>query len=66
MCTNDNTDGALTPMTTAKVPAGTYPISITVDPTGRFAYVANNQSANISQYTIGTDGSLGRPKLCAR
>jgi 6-phosphogluconolactonase len=29
-----------------------YPVSITVDPTGKFAYIANMNSDNISAYTI--------------
>jgi lactonase family protein with 7-bladed beta-propeller len=34
------------------VPAGTTPESMTVDPTGRFAYVVNSGSDNVSMYTI--------------
>src|SRR2546426_74443 len=44
------------PMATATVAAGTSPRSVTVDPSGKYAYVANFNSANVSQYTIGTDG----------
>jgi 6-phosphogluconolactonase (cycloisomerase 2 family) len=40
--------------------AGTVPVSVTVDPSGRYAYVANSGASNsVSQYTIGSDGSLG-------
>ncbi len=35
--------------------AGTSPIYITIDPTGKFAYVANYNSHNISAYRIDTD-----------
>ncbi len=45
-------------MTTPTVPAGSGPFSITVDPSGKFVYVANDLSDNVSQYTIGPDGSL--------
>jgi len=31
---------------------------VTVDPSGRYAYVANGGGNNLSQYTIGADGSL--------
>ena len=33
-------------------PAGTTPASVTVDPTGRFAYVTNSGSTSVSVYTI--------------
>jgi len=42
----------------ATVATGTYPYSVTVDPTGQYAYVANYNSANVSQYTIGSTGAL--------
>ncbi|HJY77042.1 MAG TPA: beta-propeller fold lactonase family protein [Burkholderiales bacterium] len=57
--TIDATTGALTaidaiPGTVAidNFAAGTGPQSVTVDPSGKFAYVANNASNNISAYTI--------------
>lgn len=40
------------------VGTGTSPVSITVDPSGRFAYVANYGSANISTYTIDSTKGL--------
>jgi DNA-binding beta-propeller fold protein YncE len=40
------------------VAAGTNPFSVTIDPSGQFAYVANVSSNNISVYTVGSDGSL--------
>ena len=45
------TTGALT-ANGAPVAAGTDPISITVGPTGAYAYVVNYTSANITPYTI--------------
>jgi DNA-binding beta-propeller fold protein YncE len=45
-------------MTPLTVTAGTNPYAVTVDPTGKFVYVANNGSTNISQYTIGAGGVL--------
>jgi 6-phosphogluconolactonase (cycloisomerase 2 family) len=57
-------DGSLTPMTPPTVLMGTgagilyYPFSITVHPSGKWAYVANNQKGNVNQYTIGPNGTL--------
>ena len=45
-------------MATATVAAGPSPMAVTVDPSGRYAYVANGGGNNVSQYTIGADGSL--------
>jgi 6-phosphogluconolactonase len=44
----DGTTGALTPVVGSPFPAGTGASSVTVDPTGQFAYVANAGSANVS------------------
>jgi 6-phosphogluconolactonase (cycloisomerase 2 family) len=52
------TPGALTPLTTPTIAAGTKPFSVSVEPTGQYAYVANYGSANVSEYTIGTGGQL--------
>jgi DNA-binding beta-propeller fold protein YncE len=56
------TGGALMPMTPLSVPAGIGPVSVTVDPSGKYAYVVNHNTAlaigTISQYTIGTTGML--------
>src|ERR1039457_3274526 len=43
--------GALNPMVTASVTAGTQPYAIAVDSTGHYAYVVNYGSSNLSQYT---------------
>ncbi|MEO8133622.1 MAG: beta-propeller fold lactonase family protein [Betaproteobacteria bacterium] len=54
---NANT-GALTALG-IPVAAGTIPISIAVDPSGKFAYVANNRSNDVSAFTINpTTGAL--------
>ena len=52
----DNASGRLKYI--GKAAAGSNPRSVTVDPSGRFAYVANQTSNNVSQYTIGADGAL--------
>ena len=41
-----------------RVAAGDGPRSVTVDPSGSYAYVANTYDKTISQYTIGFDGTL--------
>jgi DNA-binding beta-propeller fold protein YncE len=38
----------------ATIAAGTYPISVTVHPSGKFAYVANESSNSLSVYSINT------------
>jgi DNA-binding beta-propeller fold protein YncE len=53
------TTGALTPISGSPFPAGVGPSSVTVHPTGPFAYVANGAADNVSAYTIaGTTGTL--------
>jgi YVTN family beta-propeller protein len=57
MYTIDATNGALT--STGTITAGTYPVSVAVDPAGEFAYVANYGSNDVSMYTIdATTGAL--------
>ncbi len=59
MYTINATTGALTSIGT--IAAGTSPISMAVDPAGKFAYVANsrNQTGSVSMYTINaTTGAL--------
>lgn len=51
-------DGSLTTMTPATAAVGTLADSVTVDPTGKYAYVTRGTDGNISQYAIGVDGSL--------
>ncbi len=48
--------GVLTALTT--ITAGTNPVSVTVDNSGQYIYVANYGSNNVSQYTIGSGGVL--------
>ena len=55
--TIDGTIGVLTPVAGSPFEAGSASVSVTVDPTGQFAYVANFLSNDISAYTI--DGSTG-------
>lgn len=45
-------------MPTATVGAGKNPVSVVVDPSGRYAYVANQGSKNVSQYMIDANGGL--------
>jgi DNA-binding beta-propeller fold protein YncE len=61
--TIDSTSGALTPISGSPFPAGLVPKSVAVDPSGRFAYVANGgrfpRPGNVSAFTIdSTTGSL--------
>ena len=45
----------------AAVAAGAGPISVTVDPSGKFAYVANSNSNNVSAYTINASTGVLTP-----
>jgi 6-phosphogluconolactonase (cycloisomerase 2 family) len=59
--TFDATTGALTPIAGSPftlAPAGTAPESLTMDPAGKFLFVANMNSDNISAFTVNADGSL--------
>jgi DNA-binding beta-propeller fold protein YncE len=50
---------ALTNVSGSPFPAGAGPLAVTVDPTGKFAYVANNGSHNVSAFSIdATSGGL--------
>ncbi len=63
--TINTTNGVLTPMMPAAVSTasvGTAPSYITVDPTGRYAYVTTFGFDNILRYAIGTDGTLSDPQ----
>lgn len=58
------TTGTLTSM--GAIAAGTDPLSVAVDPTGKFAYVANSSSNDVSMYTIdATTGTLTSVGLTA-
>jgi 6-phosphogluconolactonase (cycloisomerase 2 family) len=57
------TDGSLSPMTPPTVTAGgPGAASITIDPTGKYAYATSGDtglgSRSVAQYTIGADGTL--------
>ncbi len=57
MFTINSTTGALTSI--GIIAAGTNPLSVAVDPTGKFAYVTNFGSNDVSMYTIdATTGAL--------
>src|SRR5258708_2895786 len=45
-------------MRSGAVAAGLNPQSLAVDPAGKYVYVANKAGNSVSQYAIGTDGSL--------
>jgi 6-phosphogluconolactonase len=53
MYTINAATGALTSIGT--IVAGTDPVSVAVDPTGKFAYVTNSGSNDVSMYTINTN-----------
>jgi len=50
--TIDANTGALTPVGPPVATGGTISFSVTIDPTGEFAYVANFGSNNVSAFTI--------------
>jgi len=57
--TFNTTSGALTPITGSPFVAGPRPIKLTVDPTGRFAYVANRDDETLNAYSVDqTTGAL--------
>jgi DNA-binding beta-propeller fold protein YncE len=59
--TIDSTTGALTQLSNSPFAAGAVPFSVAVDPSGKFAYVANSHSNNVSAYTINsTTGALSQ------
>ena len=45
-------------MATPTVASVWAPFSVTVDPSGQYAYVTTYGSDTVSQFTIGADGSL--------
>jgi 6-phosphogluconolactonase (cycloisomerase 2 family) len=57
--TIDPTTGALVPMSTPSVLTAQHPWPVAIDPSGRYAYVASNETNSVSQYLIdGTTGAL--------
>ena len=54
------TTGALTGLVSSPFPTGQYPVAITIEPRGKYVYVANYNSATVSSYTLNlANGSLG-------
>jgi 6-phosphogluconolactonase len=54
-----NADGSLTPMNNSPFTTGLFPVGVTVDPRGKFLYVANFSSGTVGAYTI--DQNSGNP-----
>jgi len=52
----DSETGALKSIGT--IATGSSPVSVTVDPSGKFVYVVNSGSDDVSMFTIGADGTL--------
>jgi 6-phosphogluconolactonase len=50
--------GSLTLLAQSVPTGGTSPLYLTLDPQGRFLYVVNTHSDDISAYAVGSDGSL--------
>jgi 6-phosphogluconolactonase len=53
------TNGSLVPMTNSPFATGIFPVGLTIDPRGKFLYVANFTSSTIGAYAI--DTSTGTP-----
>src|SRR5260221_14511632 len=53
-------NGAVTQLTSLGSPfvAGAFPVSVAVDPTAKFAYVANEGENTVWAYSIGANGAL--------
>ncbi len=56
---NINNDGSLTPMVNSPFPTGIFPVGVTIDPRGKFLYVANFSSGTVSAYAL--DVNSGTP-----
>ncbi|MBB5343659.1 lactonase family protein [Tunturibacter empetritectus] len=54
-----NSDGSLTPMNNSPFATGIFPVGVTIDPRGKFLYVANFSSGTVGAYTI--DQNSGNP-----
>ena len=52
-------DGSLVPMTNGPFATGIFPVGLTIDPRGKFLYVANFSSNSVGAYAI--DVSSGTP-----
>jgi len=51
-------DGSLSPLATASVPAGVHPVAMISDPTGHYVYIVNQGDSTISQYSVSAGGGL--------
>jgi 6-phosphogluconolactonase (cycloisomerase 2 family) len=61
-CANPNTpDGTLSPVTGSPFPAGLGPVAIAFDPGFNFAYVVDQRSSTISQYSYGPGSGVLTP-----
>src|SRR5580704_15600724 len=56
---NAATNGSLVPLNTSPFATGIFPVGITIDPRGKFLYVANLTSSTVSAYAI--DEATGTP-----
>ena len=65
MFTVDQTTGLLTPMNPPTVATGWSPLSVNIDPSGRFAYVANQDDGTISMYTVDSSTGVLTPSSAA-
>lgn len=54
--TINGTDGALTQTTGSPFASGATPVGISITPSGKFVYVANSGSNNVSSYSLGSGG----------
>ena len=53
-----NSNGSLTPLSPATVPAGLNTTSVTISSDGKYLYVTDYNIDSISQYSIGSNGAL--------
>ena len=56
---NLNNDGSLTAMVNSPFPTGIFPVGLTIDPRGKFLYVANFTSGTVGAYAL--DVNAGTP-----
>ena len=57
---SNNTTGALTGLVSSPFATGQYPVAITIEPRGKYVYVANYNSSTVSSYSLNlANGSLG-------
>ncbi len=50
--TIDTTTGVFTPVAGSPYTAGSYPIAVAVEPNGKYAYVLNNSSSDITAFAV--------------